>query len=357
MKKINTTKWQDYKVGELFDIHPTKSYKLNNAYLFDNGKNPVVVNSSYNNGIGGYTSLGNTEKGNIVTFSDTTSEDSVFYQADEFVGYPHVQGMYPLPPYEKEWDKLSLLFFLVIFKKNVSLLNVDYVNKFTRKLAADIVVKLPTCPNGTLDFDYMRRVIQSLINKTDSILNKKHKICKIYQAKNVDVCKWQDFPISRLFNIVKGKRLTKQDMRKGTIRYIGASAVNNGITTHIANNAYLHPANTITVSYNGSVGSSFYQNEQFWASDDVNVLYPKFEMTENIALFIATIIAKFGKEKYEFVDKWRVEYMNRDSIKLPVSSSGEPDFEYMENYISRLRGITLKRLAIFNTLVNDDNFS
>lgn len=28
--------------------------------------------------------------GNMITFSDTTSERSIFYQADPFVGYAHV---------------------------------------------------------------------------------------------------------------------------------------------------------------------------------------------------------------------------------------------------------------------------
>ena len=58
MAKIDTNSWKPFVVGELFDIHPTKAYKMTNAQLMDDGDNPVVVNSSYTNGIGGYSMRG-----------------------------------------------------------------------------------------------------------------------------------------------------------------------------------------------------------------------------------------------------------------------------------------------------------
>ena len=88
----------------------------------------------------------------------------------------------------------------------------------------------------------------------------------------IDTSKWEAFPISMLFSVVKGTRLTKANMMDGNINFIGASAINNGITAHIANDEHIHPENTITITYNGSVGEAFYQDKIFWASDDVNVL-------------------------------------------------------------------------------------
>ncbi|MCR4800525.1 MAG: restriction endonuclease subunit S [Bacteroidales bacterium] len=152
--------------------------------------------------------------------------------------------------------------------------------------------------------------------------------------KKIDITSWQAFRIDSLFKVVKGTRLTKANMKEGNINFIGASAMNNGITATIGNTEKLHPSNTITVSYNGSVGESFYQMEQFWASDDVNVLYPKFELNENIALFIIPIIKRIGKQ-YAFVNKWKKEDMEKDFILLP-SINGIPDFAYMENYMKRI---------------------
>ncbi len=148
----------------------------------------------------------------------------------------------------------------------------------------------------------------------------------------IDTSKWMDFPISTLFDVVKGTRLTKADMRDGETNFIGASAVNNGITAHISNDEHIHPANTITITYNGSVGEAFYQDRPFWASDDVNVLYPKFAMNRYIAFFIIPVLKKAG-QKYAFIDKWKKEDVEKDCISLPVDENHQPDFSYMESYM------------------------
>lgn len=53
--------------------------------------------------------------------------------------------------------------------------------------------------------------------------------------KKIDIKDWQPFALESLFDVVKGSRLTKADMKEGNIRYIGATAFNNGITNYIGN--------------------------------------------------------------------------------------------------------------------------
>ena len=149
----------------------------------------------------------------------------------------------------------------------------------------------------------------------------------------IDTSEWKRFAIGELFKVVKGTRLTKAHMAPGNIRFIGSSAMNNGCTAMVGNTENVHPANTITVCYNGSVGETFYQDEPFLASDDVNVLYPKFDMTKAMALFIAPLV-KSVSTRYNYVDKWKQEDMVADTIKLPVDVSGNPDWAYMDAYMS-----------------------
>ena len=149
----------------------------------------------------------------------------------------------------------------------------------------------------------------------------------------IDTSGWKEFLVGKLFDVVKGTRLTKANMIPGDIRFIGSSAMNNGCTAMVGNTENMHPANTITVCYNGSVGETFYQDRPFLASDDVNVLYPKFDMTKEIALFIAPLI-KSVSARYNYVDKWKQEEMIAGAIKLPVDLSGEPDWAYMDEYMS-----------------------
>ena len=149
----------------------------------------------------------------------------------------------------------------------------------------------------------------------------------------IDISEWKPFAIGNIFDVIKGTRLTKAHMKSGDIRFIGSSSMNNGCTSLVGNTENMHPANTITVCYNGSVGETFYQDEPFLASDDVNVLYPKFNMNRNIALFIAPLI-KAISARYNYVDKWKQDVMVADEIMLPVDINGEPDWAYMDEYMS-----------------------
>lgn len=151
--------WKEYKVGDLFDIHPTKNYGLTNVKLFETiGETPVIVNSSLNNGVGGYVDLEPLEKKGIITFSDTTTADSIFYQPRDFIGYSHIQGMYP---YDSEnWTEKSMLYFCSTFKRSTQGL-FDYANKFNREKAREILVALPFL-NGEIYFSYMEKYIEEL---------------------------------------------------------------------------------------------------------------------------------------------------------------------------------------------------
>ena len=146
---------------------------------------------------------------------------------------------------------------------------------------------------------------------------------------------WKWFSISDIFEIKKGKRLTKSDMLDGRLPYLGASAMNNGITQWIDAKP-IHDANTISVNYDGSVGEAFYQPFAFWASDAVNVLYPKlFKLTPEIGLFFCAIIRK-EKYRYSYGRKWHLSRMSLTKIKLPVKKDGLLDFRFMRNYIKSL---------------------
>lgn len=146
---------------------------------------------------------------------------------------------------------------------------------------------------------------------------------------------WGSFELRNLFDIKKGQRLTKADMLPGSVPYVGASDTGNGVTARIGQ-APIHEGGTISVSYNGSVAEAFYQPEPYWATDDVNVLYPKgFKLTPETALFICTVI-RLEKYRFNYGRKWHLERMREAVIKLPVTADGTPDWAFMEQYIKTL---------------------
>lgn len=150
--------------------------------------------------------------------------------------------------------------------------------------------------------------------------------------------KWEWFRLADLFEIRKGKRLTKEDMLEGSTPFIGSSEQENGVTAHISNNP-IHTGNTISVTYNGSVAEAFYQPKDFWASDDVNVLYPKFKLNQYIALFFVTLIRK-EKYRFSYGRKWHTERMAESKIKLPVDQNNVVALDIIEKYMINLCDIT-----------------
>lgn len=146
---------------------------------------------------------------------------------------------------------------------------------------------------------------------------------------------WKAFTLKELFDIRKGQRLTKADMLTGTTPYVGASDSANGVTAKIGQKA-IHEGGTISVSYNGSVAEAFFQPDPYWATDDVNVLYPNgFKLTAATALFFCTIM-RLEKYRFNYGRKWHLDRMRESIIRLPVLKNGNPDFAYMENYIKSL---------------------
>ena len=142
---------------------------------------------------------------------------------------------------------------------------------------------------------------------------------------------WKWFALSQLFDIRKGKRLTKAEMRPGDTPFISATESNNGLRQRVSAPP-MHPPNVITVSYNGSVAEPFYQPEPFLASDDVNVFYPRFKLDAVVAMFICTIIRR-EKYRFNYGRKWNLERMNESEIRLPVDAAGNPDWDWMRRYI------------------------
>ena len=174
--------------------------------------------------------------------------------------------------------------------------------------------------------DFAKTIREYVIHKltVDEALNKK-------TTPDISSVIWREFIYSELFEVKKGKRLTKDQISYGDTPFVGSIGSNNGHRQYI-NATPNHQANTITVNYNGSVAEAFYQSSPYWASDDVNVLYPKFEINPYIGLFLCSLIRQ-EKFRYSYGRKWHLERMRDSIIRLPATDQGEPDWKFMEEHI------------------------
>jgi len=155
------------------------------------------------------------------------------------------------------------------------------------------------------------------------------------QTPDIKPNDWKEFRYDALFDIKKGQRLTKYEMSDGDTPFIGAIDSNNGYRQYVSAPAN-HPGGTITVNYNGNgVAEAFYQSAPFRASDDVNILYPKFQMNAFVALFICALIRR-EKYRFSYGRKWHLGRMKEAVMRLPATSTGDPDWKFIESYVKSL---------------------
>ena len=151
---------------------------------------------------------------------------------------------------------------------------------------------------------------------------------------NLNIDKWELFELDKLFTITGSKTtplLELEEYGKGKYSYVTTQATNNGVEGFY--DFYTEEGNVLTVD-SAVLGYCSYQPFNFSASDHVEKLIPTFEMNKYVAMFLVTIM-NLEKYRYNYGRKCSQTRMKQISIKLP-SKNGQPDFEYMENFIKSL---------------------
>ena len=330
---METSNWQKVQLKEIFDIY-TSSDK--NNLESENGNIPYISSTQFNNGVASFVQVELAKNKNTITVARNGSVGSAFYHPYDYCASPDDVRIFK-PKFKM--NKYIGLFLCTLIEKEKY--RFTYGRKFGTERMQKTIIKLPIKKDKTVDWQWIESYVKNILvhklaTKAKSVWNKKFEKQPFFDKTielNTEGWKW--FRYDTIFDIKKGKRLTKADQIEGTINYIGATDSNNGITAKISNNRYIHEKNTITVSYNGSIAEAFYQAEPFWATDDVNVLYPKFELNQYIALFLCTLIYK-EKYRFNYGRKWDKEAMQQSKIKLPVIIYSLPDWVFMENYIKSL---------------------
>ena len=338
---LDNVEWGKYRVGDLFEINPTKNYRLTDKDLFKTkGNTAVVSNSSQNNGIKGYIDKKATEKGNMVTFSDTTTDESIFYQPSDFIGYSHVQGMQPTQHIDN-WN-FKTYSFLISAMKNAIKGKYSYGTKFNRSRASDTMVVLPK-KDGDIDFKFMERFIELLeadrLRELEAYLTvtglKNTKLTKTEQnaldiftayENNGQDLQWISFNLKSLFGEAqRGKRLKSADRIKGTLPFVTAGEANDGISAFIGNNVTIFPKNTITIDM---FGSAKYRNYEYGADDHVAVVYTQ-NLPKYASLFLTTSINKVSNtSKFDYSRNFYAKDADELEISLPIFN-GKPNYSFM----------------------------
>jgi hypothetical protein len=150
---------------------------------------------------------------------------------------------------------------------------------------------------------------------------------------NLSDREWESFYIKEIFpEIQRGKRLKNNDHKIGILPYISSSYINNGVDDFISNDKGVRFfSNCLTIANSGSVGIAFYHRYRFVASDHVTQL-KNIKFNQYIYRFMAPLLSRLG-EKYSFNREINDVRLRREKIILPVTGDGEPDWQFMEDYV------------------------
>lgn len=312
-----------YFISDLFTLK--KGKRLTKAQM-TLGTTPYLGAIDKNNGVSNYIGQAPLFDGGVITINYDGSIGECFYQPNPFWASDAVNVL--IPKFEMPVE--VALFITTLLKAEKYRFN--YGRKWHIQRLESTRLRLPS-KNGIPNWNSITAYMNGL-SVNPRMFDGAQASANSSITPNLNIASWKPYSYDTLFNIKKGKRLTKSQMTVGKTPFIGAIEYNNGVSSLISNSP-IHEHNTITVSYNGSVGEAFYQSEDYWATDDVNVLYPKFTNTSAISLFICTLIRK-EKYRFNYGRKWTMDKMKKSVILLPSRNDGTPDFDLMENYIKSL---------------------
>ncbi|MGY2611861.1 restriction endonuclease subunit S [Bacillus pretiosus] len=349
-------KYKEFLVGDLFEIRPTKSYGLTNDKLLSTiGNTPVISNSSSNNGVLAYVNLEPTEEKGILTFSDTGTyaTESIFYQPKDFIGYSHVQGMYPLFNRDKLTQNVALFISTTIRKAVKG--QYDYSRKFNRDNVSNTLIELPIDSNGQPDWDYMERYISNIEKKLSKRIHKHFNNIGFSNPSNLVLNQedneiliehnnstFKQFYLEDLFEIKNTTNLMKSEIKSLNEKYpyITASKYDNGLDRYIDHDRdMLMEGNTIFVG--GKTFTVYYQSKDYFSNDSHNLWLSLKDVRHRnkiIQLYLVGAIKRGLSWKYSWGNSISRKKIKNDYILLPVSSSNstDPNWDLMNRYIQTL---------------------
>ncbi|WP_428737694.1 restriction endonuclease subunit S [Sulfurimonas sp.] len=343
----------------MFDINPTKYYKLKNEEIIsENGNIPLISNSSIDNGVMGFSNMKANNKGNSITCSDTTlGAETMFYQENNFIGYSHIQHLVPkIKPFNRAIANVIISACRVATSKKF-----DYGNKFNREAMNKTPILLPT-KDKKIDFNFIETFITELEKEQISQLDVYLKACGLKDYTLTDEeqkalddfekgkIKFKEFNIDTQFNVDSYKKRFDANKVKvldnGKFPYVVRQGSNNGQRGYINEDIqYLNDGNTI--SFGQDTATMFYQENPYFTGDKIKILKPKNSQfnKKNALFFISTMRKSFSSFSWGG-SSFNVDIINKQPMNLAVTNN-QPDYKMMETFISAIQKQVIKDVVLY----------
>lgn len=348
---IDTRSWKNYMLGDLFELVNSKAYHNKDIVeVKDENGLLYVTRSKFNNGI----KCKVEKKSEYIinpagTISFGAENADFFYQKKEYITG---NKMYYINTCNI--SELAALFLKSVleatFTKKFSFSNGMVPNRIRNE-----IISLPAMPGGQPDWAYMESYMKKIMEESEkSLENLKKSNCDNHL---INIKGWGEFCLKDLFNkkTMKGfpKKAESYEENPDGYHVFGQSIQYQYSRKVILDKKYLHVVNTNypILAYASSVGEIGMIDESFYRSGDNGAfqgLFPKTQMNKFQILFLLSILKQeFKKFRYDtsMTDTMMIKF------KLPVTSSGDPDLQYMGNYMKKVMKKSEQEISALRAVV------
>lgn len=348
--------------SDIFTLLP-QAIKMSKLDFADDGKVPAYSADTTNNGCSGYVnktpSYIISEKNPVyLIFGDHTKTMNIVHS--DFCIMDNVKVLSPI----KHMTDEELLYITTVWRKAIP--DLGYARHWSVAKQTPIelpVIKHPdSCHAYTvddIDWDYMSKRVRELeeerVRELDAYLKAiELKDCELSDEDKLVLREKKDtkpFVMHEIFEKLKapykgdGKKqdnVSKVQTDEYNLPLINCKYNNNGIMYYGRKTDYTYYENVLSVIYNGppTEGQTYYQEEIGVYTDAYLIALrdKSVKVNREIGLYLTSVVnASIHNEKQRKYSRgnkatWEDKVEN-DKIVLPITSTGKPDWDFMEKYI------------------------
>ncbi|MCI5642832.1 MAG: restriction endonuclease subunit S [Peptoniphilus sp.] len=339
---LNDVEWGEFKIKDIFTVENCKAYHKENLECAICGT-PYITRTSLNNGLDDIIKNNKNYKINRSNSISLGAENADFFYQE----FKYITGNKMYSIYNKNINKSIGLFLVQTFRTSIKNCGFGYGKGLTGTRFKDRIVLLPIDrdknPNWQFMEDYIKQEQKEIAQKVINYYEQK-MLETSFDLVGLEDVEWKEFNFNDVFRkIQRGKRLKKDDHIDGNTPYISSTSLNNGLDGFIGNDEKVRKfKNNLTLANSGSVGSCFYHEYEYIASDHVTSLTLD-KADKYIYLFMATIVKRL-EEKYSFNREINDKRIKNEKFILPTDKNGEPHWEYMSQFMQKIETEKLEKV-------------
>ena len=157
---------------------------------------------------------------------------------------------------------------------------------------------------------------------------------------------WGAVQVDSFADVMSGKDIYASERIDGERPYVTAGTANNGIGYFVGNDNNSVDSHVISVNRNGAVGEAFFHPYKALFGNDCRRLRVRESVADDAQQFMAVAI-KEQKGAFSYSRKLGTGRLQRLSVMLPVTDSGEPDYAYMAEYARQKREAMLAKYRAY----------